>query len=608
MSQENNYWLRRLDSGRFSRRRFVGGAALAGVGAAGLGLVGCGDDDSGGSTATTSGGSPTGSSPTAGSASPTAAAKQKGGIYRNTSANGTYDTFDVDRSRFSPFAVQMGYTNLGLVNYASFTDGKLEGAFASKWEQPDATTMTFTLRDNLFWQNKAPVNGRQATVDDIVFFIQRNKDGKLQDGTVDPNFYRASDYASVQSVTATDSKTVTVKFSKPNPFFLGTLAGSYAKLQAPEAVKQFEKTYTNFSPDLIIGTGAYILTQFTADGHVQLRRFDKYYRDVWIDGLDYIPLFTDNAALQSAFEQKQIDQYAPRTKAVLDDLQARYKGQIYNEAQFDVNPWAGTYYGGSAPWNNPNLIGAIFRSIDRNALSQQLVQGQAALSGSIPPVQQPFAITEKELITYPGYLADHAKDLSEAKAMWAAGGGPALGRILIDIPDIWEGAYAGVSALIQNQLKANLGDQFDTKIEPYSTITGKLVKQQYGNGSNNIWYGWISDVNKLEPSFDLWTNFNSASPQFPYLGGVKIDKVDTLTNQIITELDATKRADLCKQIDVELIKAYGAGVPYNLDHISTTLSWNYYHGTEATPFITSPNFGNTAYFDQKDPTWSGRQA
>ena len=246
---------------------------------------------------------------------------------------------------------------------------------------------------------------------------------------------------------------------------------------------------------------------------------------------------------------------------MLDDLQARYKGQIYNQSQFDVNPWAGTYYGGAAPWNNPNLIGAIFRSIDRNALSQQLVQGQAALSGSIPPVQQAFAITEKELITYPGYLADHAKDLSEAKAMWAAGGGPALGRILIDIPDIWEGAYAGVSALIQNQLKANLGDQFDTKIEPYSTITGKLVKQQYGNGSNNIWYGWISDVNKLEPSFDLWTSFNSASPQFPYLGGVKIDKVDTLTNQIITELDATKRADLCKQIDVELIKGVRRGRP-----------------------------------------------
>lgn len=38
-----NYWLRRTRTGRVTRRRFVGGAAVAGVGVAGLGLVGCGD-------------------------------------------------------------------------------------------------------------------------------------------------------------------------------------------------------------------------------------------------------------------------------------------------------------------------------------------------------------------------------------------------------------------------------------------------------------------------------------------------------------------------------------------------------------------------------------
>ncbi|MFN0145139.1 MAG: twin-arginine translocation signal domain-containing protein, partial [Dehalococcoidia bacterium] len=83
-----------------TRRRFIGGAAATGVGAAALGLVGCGDDDDVAAPTT----APGGASPTAGTAaSPTTAVAQpvKGGIARFTSANNTWDTFDIDRSIFS---------------------------------------------------------------------------------------------------------------------------------------------------------------------------------------------------------------------------------------------------------------------------------------------------------------------------------------------------------------------------------------------------------------------------------------------------------------------------------------------------------------------------
>jgi ABC-type transport system substrate-binding protein len=606
MRNENNYWIRTLNSSRFSRRRFVGGAATAGVGAASLALVGCGDDDddggNGGGTTPTAGGGQTAT------ASPQAQ-KAKGGIARFSSANNTYDTMDVDRSRFTPFAVLVGYTNLGLVQYQSFGDAKLEGAMASKWETPtDGSSLILTLRDGVFWHNKPPVNGRAATVDDIVAFLKRNQEGKLQDGADDPNFYRKAEYANIDSIQATDSKTVTIKFKKPDPFVLGTLAGAYSKVQAPEAIRQFEGDYQNMRQDLIIGTGPYVLTEFKAEGTASLRRFDKFTAwDVYIDGMDYFPLFTDNTALQNAFEQKQIDAYGPRTKAVLEDLLNRYKGQIADHPSFAANPMAGTYWGGTPPWSNPNLIGAIFRSIDRRGLIDQMFQGRAALSGNIPPTQQAFAISEAELIKMPGYLPDHATDLAEAKKMWEAGAGSALGEITIDIPDIWEGAYSGVSGLLKNMLQGNLGNTFTPKIEPYATITGKLVKQQYGNGANNIWYGWISDVTKLEPSLDLFNIYNSKGPQFNFTGGVKIDKVDTLTNQIISEFDAEKRKQICKDVDVELIKMWGAGIPYNMININNTLQWNYYHGTEEAAFVTAHQFGNQAWLDQKDPTWQGRK-
>ncbi|MBI5949334.1 MAG: hypothetical protein HY875_14445 [Chloroflexi bacterium] len=601
----DNYWVKRLEGSRLSRRRFVGGAATAGAGAAGLALVGCGgddDDDEGGETATTApGGSPTVA------ATATKAGPQKGGVARFSSANNTWDTFDSDRSRFTPFAVLIGYTQHGIVQWGSFTEGKIGPGFAESWETPDKSTYVFKIKKGLLWHDKAPVNGRAATAKDAAAFILRNKAGKTLDGADDVNFYRKASFAMVDKAEAVDDSTLKVTLTAPSPFLFGLLAASYCKVQAPEAIAKFEKEYQKFSADQIIGTGNFTLNSFTAEGKLSFRRFEKSVYPVNPDGIDYVPLFTDEAALQAAFEQKQIDAYSPRQKAILDDLKKRYEGKIYEKPVFSANPMAGTYYGGAKPWSDPNLIGAIFRTIDRRAMIQQMFQGRAVLSAAPPPTQQAFTIAEKELITFPGYLEDRAKDLAEAKAMWAAGGGPALGEITIDIPDIWEGAYSGISAILTKQLKDNLGNDFKAKIEPYSTITTKILKLEYGNGKNNIWYGWISELQDIEPSQSMFRTYNSTQPQFAAYG-VKSDKVDEYTNALNSEFDITKRQELSKNIARELIKINGAGIPYNLVNIENVLYWNYYKTGESVPFVTAPNFGRDVYFDQKDPTWTGRPA
>jgi peptide/nickel transport system substrate-binding protein len=601
----DNYWTRKLARQGISRRRVLGGAATAGIGAAALGLVGCGDDDddtgSGSSTAPAGSGSP--------AASPTSAAQtpQKGGVARFVSANNTWDTFDVDRSRFSPVAWLMGMTNLGVTQWKSFTKAELEGGLAEKWEQPDPNTIVFTIRPNVFWHDKPPVNGRQANAEDVAFFINRNKNGKLLDGTEDPNFYRKSAFQNVDKVEVVDARTVRVTFSKPDPFFLTTLAGSYAKVQAPEAVRAFEKDYANMKADLVIGTGAFVLKKWSAEGDSEWVRHEKFHAQVNWDGVKWLPLFTDQSAQQAAFEQKQLDAFTPTQNQVIQDLLKRYEGKIHEVKIFSGNPQAGTYYGGAAPWNNPNLIGAIFRAFDRRAVIQSLLQGKAVLSGNVPPTQAAFAITEKELITYPGYLEDRAKEEAEAKKMWEAGGGPALGDIIVDIPDIWEGLYSGGAALITNQLKKVLGNNFVAKIEPYATITGKIVKQEYGNGKNNIWFGWITEVSDPEPTLLNYLQYNSSQPQFQQFG-VKIDKVDQLTAQAVVEFDIAKRQELSKEVMRELVKNYGAGIPYTLVAVNSSLRWNYLKYPEAVAFVQQHQYGTQWWFDQKDPTWQGRPA
>ena len=605
--REENYWVRKLRRQRLSRRRFVGAAGATGAGAAGLFLVGCGDDEepagtpaAGATTAAPSG------SPTA-AASPTEAGPQKGGVARFSSENNTWDTFDADRSRFTPFAALLGYTNLGIVHYRSFERAEIEGALAESWEQPSGTEIIFKLRPNVFWHDKPPVNGRQVTVEDLKFFIERNKAGKLLDGTEDPNFYRKAEYASVEKVEVVDASTLRVTFSQPNPFFLGTLAGPYSKVQAPEAVEAFENKYQDLSADLIIGTGAYIMTQFAAEGSVRLERNEKFYDEVLIDAVQYFPLFTDQAAQQSAFEQKQLDAFSPRNVAVLNELLERYKDQIYQTRRFSTNPMAGTYYGGAPPWSDQRLIGAIFKVIDRHQMVQLLFQGAGAVSGNVPPSQQAFGITERELLTFEGYRLEKDQDIAEAKQMWEAANGASLGEVVIDIPDIWEGSFPGIGATIAGWLQSALGNSFRPEIQPYSTITNKIIKQEYGNGRANIWYGWISDVTKLEPTLDLFSIYNSSQPQF-FQFGVKIDEVDKLTEQAVQELDIEKRKELCKEIERLLLKNWGAGIPYNVIQVINTLRWNYYKSGEDAPFVNSHNFYRDSWFDRNDPTWQGRPA
>jgi ABC-type transport system substrate-binding protein len=609
-SRSDNYWYRRMGARGVTRRRFIGGAAATGAGAAALGLVGCGDDDDAPGTTPTAAGTTAAGSPTA-AASPTAAVAQptKGGTARFTSANNTWDVFDIDRSIFSTTAAYIhGLSNLGVVQYDSFKEAKLGPGFAGKWEQPDAKTVRFTLRDNLFWQNKPPVNGRAATANDIVQFVLRNRDNKLRDGTVDKStFYRGADYSQIESATAPDDKTVVVKFSSPNIFFLDTLSTSYAKVQAPEAIDKFEKEYNKLQAEQIIGTGAFELTDFKAEGTLTQKRFDKFPVPAFLDAIKFLPLF-DQAAWQAAFEQKQLDEFVPAKKAVLDDVLKRFDKQVTNLITFTANPGLVLTNGGGPPWNNDQLLLAISRVIDRRGLISAFFGGLGGIFGQVPPSQAAFSIPEKELITLPGYLEDHAKDIAEGKKLWEAQGGPALGKITLDIPDVLELAIPGFSAGWQKEFK-QLGNDIEVKIVPFSTIISKINALQYGRtdlptGSVNIYIGVFSDTAGPEPTASFYRNYNSSQPRAKVYGPTN-PEADALTEKAFNELDVEKRKDLMKQFQRVAIAHGGMGLMCSYIQYNNNIHWNYLKIPERATFITSHQ-ANRLWIDTKDATYSGR--
>ena len=135
----------------------------------------------------------------------------------------------------------------------------LKGHLAESWEIPDKLTIVFHIRQDVHWHDKAPMNGRALTAEDVVFNFHRLTD--LGSGFSEPSPYTA-DITAVpfESITATDKNTVVFKLKRPSPTTLLTILDSpYVFIQPPEVIKQHGdvKDWRN-----LVGTGSFMLTEW----------------------------------------------------------------------------------------------------------------------------------------------------------------------------------------------------------------------------------------------------------------------------------------------------------------------------------------------------------
>ena len=150
----------------------------------------------------------------------------------------------------------------------------LKGRLAESWETPDATTMVFNIRQGVHWHDKAPMNGRELTADDVVYNFHRMS-GSGSGFTEPPGGYSAI-FATLPfaSITATDKYTVVMKLERPIVGALSSILTDWAAfIMPPEVIKQHGdvKDWRN-----LVGSGPFMLTDWV-DGSSQ----------TWIKNPDY---------------------------------------------------------------------------------------------------------------------------------------------------------------------------------------------------------------------------------------------------------------------------------------------------------------------------------
>ncbi len=550
-------------------------------------------------------------SPTAGAALPPPTG-QKGGILRAQIPN-VFDSTDVHRALGDPTLWTSNYLYNKIVMYANPDQGTLEPDLAEKYEAPDAATYIFSLRKNVKWQ---PPISRQFTSADVRWHIERQANGKLLDGS-DGGFTRQVFYKTITNIETPDDFTVKLTLATPNGTFLDRLAAYFSTLPNRETTEKFEATHRTLTEEAMVGTGPFICVQLRAGQEVKFKRNPDYFKpnEPLLDGWVAPLIFEDPVAYRAAFLQKQVEGWGSpdpsQTKAVID----QNKGAM-TEVLTGTGNTVAMIINRNTQFKDMRLVKAMNQAIDRQKLIQTFHQGLGQNSGIVTWLQEAFAIPPEELGKLPGYRSDRNQEIKEARDLWNAGGGPALGDVDITIPVTWLANWPDTPQIISKMLNDNLGvSQFKSSQSDYN----KDIIPNLGNGKFPHWFGWISQVNSPDPRSDLRNSFHTkGSTNYNKVGLMPGDpNLDDQIDKAVTLVDHQQAITAVRAIqDVIMANAmFGNITLYN--YISRTAYWNYYHpllkaqagaGKPAAGFniFAGHLLARYNWIDTKDPSYQGR--
>ena len=347
----------------------------------------------------------------------------------------------------------------------------LEGDLAESWSQPNETTYVFKLRKGVKWHNKAPVNGRELTADDVVYSVDRFLTLKGN-----ANAYML---ASVSKVEAVDKHTVKFTLKEPFAWFLDMLANPMAvAVIAKECVEKFGDLK---KPEAMVGTGPYIFDSYRPNVGMTLVRNPNYF----LPGLPYIDRIEmsvdeDNASRMAAFLSGKYDlgwefpgtinrtdwvQIKDTLKQKRPKLQTvEYSSPVMSHISMRTD---------QKPYSDIRVRHAMSMAIDRKNIIDSVFEGVGAMNPAVPAGLKEWSVPFDKL----GEGAKYFKyDPAEAKKLLAAAGYPSGFPATMCFTTYGSTVLVDSMQLVQKDLKA-VG------------IDAKIDQKEYGAYIATCFYG-----------------------------------------------------------------------------------------------------------------------
>jgi peptide/nickel transport system substrate-binding protein len=395
--------------------------------------------------------------------------------------------------------------------------GNIVPSLAERWENPDDTTYVFHLREDVVFHDGSPF-----TADDVVFSIERIRDP-------DTGSPWASNFDSVESVTAQDPHTVVFKLKEPFAPFLDNLGLTFIAMMSKEALGE-----DGDASKTIVGTGPFKFVEFIPGQRLRVERNENYWKPglPYLDGIDFIP-FPDAVAKVAALRTGSADwiEYVPEAdvEALQDDpditilggLGTNYRGIYFNTAR--------------PPFDDVRVRQAIAWALDRQEIVDVAlfgVGGTVLEGGPIPPGNWAH-------IDYQKYHQDY----DMAKKLLAEAGYPdgfeAEMLVNTNFSEVREPCL-----VIQQQVKP-IGINFTLKMDEWVSYIKEVEDGNYG-------ITCLGNSGKSDPDTYLYQDFHSkvgnnlynwANPEF-----------DALVEEGRRTLDQDKRYEIYEKAQNILIE------------------------------------------------------
>ena len=291
-------------------------------------------------------------------------------------------------------------------------------ALGESWDVPDPQTYVFHLRQGVRWHDKAPMNGRELTADDVVYNLNRWR-------TSDQN--TRLDELTYESITATDRYTVEIKLQDPPlDVLLVLIDDNIAFVNAPEVIDQHGDVadWRN-----LVGTGPFMMTDWVEGSAITWVKnpdywgHDEKYPDNRLPYVDEVVRLSmpDESTRVSAMRTGKIEYLAHnghgafRTVDQIDSLQRTNPELRVNAYYFRAGESA-AFNVTQPPFDDIRVRHAIQMAIDLETINTTYYQGwmRPEPMGSIQPATGyaiPFAEWPEEVKQYYRYDPEAAEKL-----------------------------------------------------------------------------------------------------------------------------------------------------------------------------------------------------
>lgn len=289
----------------------------------------------------------------------------------------------------------------GLVSVDSV--GNLVPALATAWEQPDAQTYVYEIRQDAKFHNGEPV-----TMDDVLYSIEQASDAE-----VSPQF--SWWYGNVKSVEQTGDWQITFTLNDPDVGFVWVPSASAGLIIAPRSYWEQNKGGLGTAESLMVGSGPFQITEFDPDSHITLEAVDTWWGGSSSFDTVRFEMITDDNTRMLALEKNDIDlalnvplQQADRWAQIEGVTVSSVPNRSYEGLTFDTSV---------APFDDEHVRKAISHSLDREAIAEKVFAGRAEKATAIlMPSQLETVESPKDARARLADIPQFDFDLAAAKA------------------------------------------------------------------------------------------------------------------------------------------------------------------------------------------------